>query len=512
MNHVTWVFPALAVAAGVAGGFAMPPDGFGPLLLAALCVTAWMLPAVSPRRAAFLMWLFQTALHFTTTSWISEAFLVVMPEMGLLSLGPVLALSAGMALYATLVTYLWRRYWPTADCRSASSFLILAVGLSVAEWLMGHFATGFPWTITALAFASSGLESGMNTLGAYGFGLTLLAAALATVGAAGALLRERRFSFREILPAAFAISVLTAPWSMEIPDPNAPIIPTIERPVIRLVQGNTPQREKWRVDNRAPILARHLRLSAEPADRPLAATVWPETATPFLVLQSESARNAIAAAAPPNGHVILGSPVETQTAGDQRRSTNSLVAIDGAGAQTLQYDKAHLVPFGEYVPLREYLPIGRLVAGRGSFSPGPGIRTLRLPGLPPFSPLICYEVLFPGAVALDDDRPEFLLNVTNDAWYGQSAGPYQHLAITRMRAIEEGLPVLRVANTGITAAFDGAGREIARIPLEETGFIDVELPPPLPLTRYAQFGDMFYFGLLAVMALVGFRFRPRPTL
>ena len=131
---------------------------------------------------------------------------------------------------------------------------------------------------------------------------------------------------------------------------------------------------------------------------------------------------------------------------------------------------------------------------------GPGIATLHLPGLPPFSPLICYEVIFPGAVALDDDRPAFLLNITNDAWYGASAGPYQHLAIARMRAIEEGLPLLRAANTGISAAFDADGRELGRIPLGQTGFLDIALPPPAPPTLYAEYGDTGYFGLLALFA------------
>lgn len=507
-----WVLPALAVVAGALAAYGMPPDGIAPLTLLGFAAVAWFLPDVSPRRAALLMWLFQTALHFATTSWISEAFLVVMPAMGHFALAPVLALSAGMALFAACTTYLWRRFWPNAARPSAASFLALAMALSLAEWLMGHVATGFPWTVVALAFAETGLAPNLNTLGAYGLGLTLLAAALSVVGATRAMLQARRPVWREITLSAFAMSVLAAPWSIDVEPPSAARpAPEADRPIIRLVQGNTPQRQKWRVERRAQILAEQLRLSSAPAERPLTAVVWSETATPFLVLQSESALAAIGAAAPDGGYVILGTPAETRTPDGGRRSTNSLIAVDGAGRAVVQYDKAHLVPFGEYVPFRDYLPIDQLVEGRGSFSPGPGIATLKLPGLPAFSPLICYEVIFPGAVARDDDRPAFLLNITNDAWYGVSAGPYQHLAITRMRAVEEGLPVIRVANTGISAAFDGHGRELGRIPLERTGFIDVELPPPLPPTRYAEYGDAFYFGALIVMLLAAYRFRPRPT-
>lgn len=510
MISKTWAFPALAVAAGVAAAFAMPPNGLVPLFPLCLAILAWMLPEVSPRRAALLAWLFGTALHFATTTWIAEAFLVVMPGLGMFSLGPVLALSAGMALYATLIVYLWRRFWPGADKRNASAFLALAAGLGVAEWLMGHVFTGFPWTIAALAVVDTGLAARLSGLGAYGLGLTVMAAVLGSLGAAAAMLQERRPIRREILLTIFAIGLLLAPWHIHGAQTTSRAI-DVDRPVIRLVQGNTPQRQKWMVENRAPIFARHLRLSTDAADTPLTAIVWPETATPFFVLNSGSAMTTLGETAPPGGHLILGTPAQERRADGSRRATNSLVAIDDQGRAVTKYDKAHLVPFGEYVPFEEYLPFGRLVAGRGSFSPGPGIATIELDGMPSFSPLICYEVIFPGAVALDGKRPAFLLNITNDAWYGDTAGPHQHLAITRMRAIEEGLPMLRVANTGISAAFDGHGEELGRIPLNETGALDVVLPRPLPPTRYAEYGDSFFWGLIALFLAVAYGFRPRPT-
>jgi len=510
------VDPAIAVAAGIAAAYGFPPNGHGLLTLAGIALVAWRLPGASPWRAAFLLWLFATAWRFCALAWISEAFLVVMPGMGAFALTPIFGLAAGLAIYSAIAAYLWRRFWPGAGMAGAAPFLGLAVLLSLAEWTMGHALTGFPWAITALAFADGQLAQNVRSLGAYGLSLTLLAATLAIAGAAAKALAERSAPKRDIVLAALALSILFAPWNF---DPNAPMTtatkaPTTEDmrtwPLIRLVQGNTPQREKWRPENRNAIFIRHLELSRAPAARPLAAIVWPETATPFPADEYPQAMAAIAAAAPENGYVILGAPLRTRTADGGLRHTNSLIAVNANGAVAARYDKAHLVPGGEYIPFEDLLPFGKLVAGRGAFTPGPGLSTLRLPGLPSFSPLICYEVIFPGAVARADDRPDFLLNITNDAWYGLSAGPYQHLAIARLRAIEEGLPLIRVANTGISAAFDSEGRELGRIDLEKTDFLDIPLPPPGPPTIYADYGDAIYFCLLAMLAALAFVVSRRP--
>jgi apolipoprotein N-acyltransferase len=496
MNLKTLVNPAIAIAAGGIAACGFPPNGIGILTLIGFAMIANRLPAVSARRAGLLVWLFGSIWHVIGLSWISEAFYVTMPGIGPIALLAVQGLAALLACFMAGMAYLWRRYWPDANDINPTSMIGLACALSVGEWLMGHALTGFPWTTISLAFADTMIAGTAAVTGIYGISLILLAAALAILGTVAQSWRQKSVAWRGV-GMALVVCLLPVAAS-KISDQG--VLPTNDNsPVIRMVQGNTPQREKWRPGNQAAIFAAHMKLSIAPAPKPLAAIVWPETATPFSVTEVKSTMSALGSAAPAGGYVILGAPLREKTPSGSYIYTNSLIAVDSSGSVATHYDKAHLVPGGEYIPLESYLPLGKLVPGRGSFTPGAGNATLRLPGLPPFSPLICYEVIFPGAVALDADRPAFLLNITNDAWYGASAGPYQHLAITRMRAIEEGLPLIRVANTGISAAFDGLGNELGRIGIEQTGFLDVTLPPALPPTLYARYGDWIYLILLALL-------------
>ncbi|MCA8929448.1 MAG: apolipoprotein N-acyltransferase, partial [Alphaproteobacteria bacterium] len=254
---------------------------------------------------------------------------------------------------------------------------------------------------------------------------------------------------------------------------------------LRLVQPDIPQREKWRTDLRAAHFRKHLALSEGAAAAGVTQIIWPEAATPFLLLETPDALRAAATVVPPGGALITGTPRRI----DATHYGNAVVALDDRGRPVAVYDKHHLVPFGEYVPLREWLPLERLAQGRGDFTPGPGAQTLVVPGAPSLSPLVCYEAIFPGAATDASDRPGWLLNVTNDAWFGASAGPHQHLAIARLRAIEEGLPMVRVANTGISAIIDPYGRILAHLPLDTEGVIDAALPTAIALPLYAVIGD-----------------------
>jgi apolipoprotein N-acyltransferase len=239
--------------------------------------------------------------------------------------------------------------------------------------------------------------------------------------------------------------------------------------------------------------------------------IWPETAATLYLNEDTEHRNAIAAIAPPGGVVITGVLRREMDLLGQIHFFNSLVAINRASQITVTYDKSHLVPFGEFIPLRNYLPIPS-IAGMGiDFSRGVGSRTLRAAGLPPFSPFICYEAIFPGEVADRSDPPQFLLNITNDGWYGNTAGPWQHFAIARVRAVEEGLPLVRAANTGISGIVDPYGRIEKRLDLGKRGFIDADLPMPLSPTYFSRAGEeplWLIFGLLtAGVALSSIRIK-----
>ncbi|MGH6622062.1 MAG: apolipoprotein N-acyltransferase, partial [Alphaproteobacteria bacterium] len=267
---------------------------------------------------------------------------------------------------------------------------------------------------------------------------------------------------------------------------------------MRIVQAAIPQREKWEGDRREKNLLLNLRLSVENRPDWVKHVIWGENAATFFVEEQPAYREAMARAIPLGGLLITGAP--RRTAGPLR-IWNSVVALDVHGAVVGHYDKSHLVPFGEYAPFREYLPIDKIAHGAVDYSAGDGPRTLQLDGLPAVSPLICYEAIFPGAVVDRSRRPAWLLNLTNDAWYGLTAGPHQHLAISSLRAVEEGLPLVRAANTGISAVVDAYGREIGRIGLAQQGVLDFRLPKPIAEpTPYGRFGDWIFAIILAVFS------------
>jgi apolipoprotein N-acyltransferase len=257
-------------------------------------------------------------------------------------------------------------------------------------------------------------------------------------------------------------------------------VPSLPLTVV-LVQGNVAQGQKWNQDLAVRIFRDYLDLSTEARAAPPAVMIWPETAFPGLLDVDEPARRAIDQAT--GGVPALIGSIRFDA---ERRPRNSLFVVLAGGATAGVYDKWHLVPFGEYIP--DWLPLPIMVMPGNGFAPGPGPRTLQVSGLPPFGPLICYEAIFPGQIVDRDNRPAWLVNITNDAWFGNSTGPRQHLAAARMRAVEEGLALLRAANTGISAAFDAHGHELARIGMQTAGTLAVALPGALPATLFARFG------------------------
>ena len=274
---------------------------------------------------------------------------------------------------------------------------------------------------------------------------------------------------------------------------------------LRIVQPNIPQSDKWREENGMAIFDKLLTMSRRGEDQFSGAThiIWPESAVPFLIDESDEGRAMLDALLPDNALLLMGALRRERNAAGEMQVFNSILGFDGSANVAVRYDKWHLVPGGEFLPLEWLLePLGfrRVVTVPGSFTPGVGAVTLPVPGAPPASFLVCYEAIFPDLI-IGSERPGWILNVTNDGWFGKSTGPYQHVAQVRMRAVEQGLPVVRAANTGISAVIDGQGRVLHALRLGSAGIIDAELPIALPETFYAKFGDWVLLILLMLGVL-----------
>ncbi|NBX04479.1 MAG: apolipoprotein N-acyltransferase, partial [Alphaproteobacteria bacterium] len=282
----------------------------------------------------------------------------------------------------------------------------------------------------------------------------------------------------------------------------------VEGVKLRLVQANIQQPHKWDPRRQMEGLQKHIALTQSPGLESITHVIWPETAVPYVMKPDSGLTRMLGAAIPQNAHLITGT---LRDEGDREhwKIWNSLQVINHAGEIVGGYDKSKLVPFGEFLPLRSLIPKGwQTPVGDNDFSRGQGMQTLNWPNLPSVSPLICYEVIFPERTVSEDVRPDWLLSVTNDAWFGDSTGPYQHFHMARMRAVEQGLPLVRVANTGITAEIDPYGRILATIPLGQQGVLDVKLPKPLPArTVFNEHKNIFMLLLVIISGLLMLRQR-----
>ena len=402
--------------------------------------------------------------------------------------------------------------------RPAGRVIFFAAIWTLLEWVRGWAFTGFPWNLIGTVWAGSDAMIQLTSVtGVYGLSLlSVIAATMPAVLSEGA---PDRSTLRRLMPVMIAFATLGVVWvggQVRLPQASGKTVPGVQ---LRLVQPNIPQALKWRTDLRRGHVEKQLNMSrtASPVNGESGSTpakapthiIWAETAVPYVLGNTPGLTQALAEAVPPGGLLIFGAPRASPSGVQPKRIWNSLLGIDSQGRVKGVYDKHHLVPFGEYVPFRAILPVEKLTAGRQDFSPGPGVRTLALDGLPPFSPLICYEVIFPGKVADNKSRPQWLLNLTNDGWFGFSSGPYQHFAAARLRAVEEGLPLVRVANTGISGVIDGYGRVVRSLELGRAGVIDSPLPAALDeRTLYSRFGGWITFLVLFLALIWGFLLPP----
>ena len=482
-----WKRLSIAAAAGVSATLAMPPLGATPALAAGLVAFAWLLDGTARFRDAFLTsFAFAFGFFVAGLYWVAGSFFVVGGATAVVGPVAVLGLAALLALFPALPAALAYRLTPPGAGRA----LALAAALGLGDWLRGHLLTGFPWNPFGHAWLHvPAVEQTAAAFGIYGVGLATLIACL--------LLSVR--DWRAWTAAALVVAAMFAYGELRLG--RAPQAEAASGPLLRLVQPNIPQSEKWDRDNIAAHLQRMVRLGA--GDPRPDAAIWPETAVARLLQSDSPLVEALGRSVESRRGLVTGAPWRKDG-----RYYNSILAIDREGRLQGRHDKAHLVPFGEYVPLRGLLGAAKLTVGRNDFSAGPGPSTLTLPGLPPFGALICFEAIFPGEAMASADPPKWLLNLTNDAWFGETAGPHQHFEIARMRAIETGLPMLRVANTGITGAVDGYGRRLGRIELGRTGSLDIRLPPPATDTPYNRLGDLpFFAGIVVLAAFAAWRNR-----
>lgn len=476
-----------AIGLGAVAALALPPVHVVPVLWLVVPGLLALVGAQPGRWGAFRVgfW-FGFGHHLLGLYWITEAILVEAARYWWLVPLAVPALAAVMALFIAFACAA-ARWFPAGWPRVWG--LVAAWGL--AEVARQFVATGFPWNPWGSVWAIPGVAGDVMLQPAAWIGVHGLTLATLALAATPALGRRAVAGGVVVLVAWIGLGT----WRLGGVAGPAPGLTVV------LVQGNVEQGQKWDRGLMAAIFERYLTLTqaAVANTQGAAVVVWPETASPYLLDRDAAARAMIAQAVRRADGAVVPALIGAVRLDADRWPYNSLMALDGAGPPAAIYDKWHLVPFGEYQPRWLPLPVE---FGPGGFAGGPGPRTLHVPGLPPVGPLICYEVIFTGVVVDRADRPAWLVTVTNDAWFGNSTGPRQHLAAARLRAVEEGLPILRAANTGISAGYDAFGRELGRIGMGVTGTLALALPGPLPPTVFARLGLFVPAGLM-VLALGG---------
>jgi apolipoprotein N-acyltransferase len=504
----------IAFAMGALATLALEPFSIWPVMFVSFSVLVWLIDGAVASRwkgliaAAITGWWFGFGYFLCGFYWIGHAFLVDAKTFAWLLPIAVIGLPAAMAIYMGLGVAVARLFWT----RGAWRVVTLAAALTVSEWLRGHLFTGFPWN--AFGYALTGplpMAQGVSVLGLWG--MTFLA--VAVFASPAVLVDDAADTPRRWLApavAAAALIALAAFGAVRLSQHPTALVQNVR---LRIVQPNLPQDDRFTYAAKASVMARYLSLSDRatgPQTSGIADVthlIWPESAFPFFLTREPDALAAIADLLPTGTVLITGAirAGEPGPGGEISRAFNSVYVIDHDGTISSVYDKVHLVPFGEYLPFQdqlERLGLMQLTKIRGGFIPGDRYRVLEAPGAGRFSPQVCYEVIFPGeGIPRGAERPDWILNLTNDGWFGISTGPYQHLQQARVRAIEEGLPLVRAANTGISVVADPLGRIIAALPLGTEGTLDSGLPAKVETTIYTYWGDRHIALVLVVVFVVG---------
>ena len=483
LGRSRWVQWMALAAAGVIAGLGQAPIDAWFMTVGAFGVLFYVYPFItSPRQAAFVVWSFGFGYFAFSLRWIIEPFLVDIARHGWMAPFALFLMGTGGALFWAMAAWIAARIAP----RNA---VVLALLLVAAEAMRALILTGFPWALIGHVWVPTHLAQ----LAAFG-GPHLLSLVTMIAAFAVTWLLSRRYVLGVCVIAALCVlAFVVRPPDVQTAQPD--------QPLVRMVQPNAPQQQKWDPAFRDMFVNRMIALTGEGAVPDL--VVWPETAMPYLLnyldddlqLLSDAARGA---------PLVFG----VQRFDDQQRAYNSLAVLGAGGEIQSIYDKRHLVPFGEYIPgarLLGQVGMSGLARNLGTgFAAGSQDGPVLLDGIGAAVPLICYEGIFAEEINYAGARPRLLLLITNDAWFGQAAGPRQHLAQAQLRAIEQGLPMVRTANTGITAMIDPRGRIVASLPLGVHGAIDVALPQVAPPTPYSRFGEWPFFGLLVLLTFASY--------
>jgi apolipoprotein N-acyltransferase len=494
-----WKRAAIALVAGALSALAMAPFNAWPVLFLTFPVMVWLIDGAGAGRlrgvpaAAMAGWWFGLGYFVPGLYWIGYAFLVDASTFAWLMPFAVLGLPAYLALFTAFGFALARSVWT----RDSFRVIALAVSLTISEWLRGHVLTGFPWNAFGYALTEPlALAQTASLIGLWG--LTFFSVA---IFASPAVLIDGRSRGRKPWSApVMALSLLVAMGIFGGVRLALQPTSTVANVKLRIMQPNLQQDVKFNYSAKAEVMRKYLTLSDRASGpqstgvRDASILIWPESAFPFFLTREADAMAQIADLLPKGTVLITGSVRAPDLPPGTRitRAYNSIYVIDHDGSVLSVYDKLHLVPFGEYLPFQDWmerLGFVQLTKVQGGFVPGTRRHTMEIPNAPRALPLICYEAIFPGSVATRDDRPGWIVNLTNDGWFGISSGPYQHLQQARLRAIEEGLPMVRAANTGISAVIDPLGRIVAHLDLGIEGVLDSTLPSAMAPTVYARIGD-----------------------
>jgi apolipoprotein N-acyltransferase len=505
-----WKRAVIALFAGALSALAMAPFNAWPVLFLTFPVMVWLIDGAGAGRwrgvpaAAIAGWWFGLGYFVPGLYWIGYAFLVDASTFAWLMPFAVLGLPAYLALFTAFGFALARLIWT----RDASRVIALAASLTLSEWLRGYVLTGFPWNTLGYALTEPlALAQTASLIGVWG--LTFLAVAI--FASPAVLIDGSSRGRRPWLAPAAALLLLVVMGIFGAVRLNLHPTSNVANVKLRIMQPNLQQDVRFNYSAKAEVMQKYLTLSDRASGpqstgvRDASILIWPESAFPFFLTREADAMAQIADLLPKGTILITGSVRAPDLPPGVRitRAYNSIYAIDHDGSVLSVYDKLHLVPFGEYLPyqdLMERLGFVQLTKVQGGFIPGLRRHPMAIPNAPRALPLICYEAIFPGDVASGDDRPGWIVNLTNDGWFGISTGPYQHLQQARLRAIEQGLPLVRAANTGISAVIDPLGRVVARLGLGQEGVLDSALPSALAPTIYARSGDI----PAALIVVVGF--------